>query len=50
MKKTLLTIALKQPGAGESHRRMPRRHGTDRNSAMAAIGRLRDAPISNAFC
>jgi MFS transporter, YNFM family, putative membrane transport protein len=46
----LLTIALRQPGTGQGHGRMPRRHGTDRNSAMAAIGRLRDAPISNAFC
>ena len=46
----LLTVALKQPGAGQDLGRMPQRHGTDRNSAVAAIGRLRDAPVSNAFC
>ena len=46
----LLTLALKLPGTGQGRARMLRRHETDRNSAMAAIGRLRNAPASSAFC
>ena len=46
----LLTVAVKQPGAGESRRHMLRRHETDRKPAMAPIDPLRNAPISNAFC
>jgi predicted MFS family arabinose efflux permease len=43
----LLTAALRMPRDGA---RMSRRHGTDRNTAMARVGQLREAPISNAFC
>ena len=46
----LLTVTLKQPGSGQGSARMLWRHETDRNSAMAATGRLRNAAISNAFC
>jgi predicted MFS family arabinose efflux permease len=46
----LLTVALTHPGTGQGGARMLRRHETDRNSAMAAIGRLRNAPASSAFC
>lgn len=44
----LLTAALKRPGS-QDHASMLARHETDRHSAMAAIGNLRN-PVSIAFC
>ena len=46
----LLTIALQRPGNRQDGANMRRRHQTDRHSAMAGAGPLRDAAISNAFC
>lgn len=46
----LLSLALKQPGTGAGHSRMLQRHETDRNSAVAAIARPRNALITSAFC
>ncbi|HWA49443.1 MAG TPA: MFS transporter [Dongiaceae bacterium] len=46
----LLTVALQRPEDRQDRANMLPRHRTDRKSAMAAVGRLRDAPISNAFC
>jgi predicted MFS family arabinose efflux permease len=46
----LLTVALRRPNNRHGHAQMLPRHETDRNSAMAATGRLRNASVSNAFC
>lgn len=46
----LLTTILKPSDHRTSAGGMRPGHGTDRNSALSAIARLRDTPITNAFC
>jgi MFS transporter, YNFM family, putative membrane transport protein len=46
----VLTIALQRPNSHRGHAHMLPRHETDRNSAMAATGRVRNASVSSAFC
>lgn len=46
----LLAGMLTQPGNPRRRARMPEGHRTDTNTAMAQFTRLRDRPISNAFC
>ncbi len=46
----LLAALLVQPGNPRRQARMPERHQTDTNTAMAQFTRLRDRSVSNSFC